>query len=206
MEAFTDALDQPHVQLLMRLVLGGVLVLAGITKLSDRPAFRTAVSEYEVLPAGLVSPFAAAVPWLELMLGVMLLFGLGTAAAAGLAMVLFLSFSAAIGINLARGRDFNCHCFGTMQSDKIGWPALIRSAVFAAIALFVALGASGFGALDAAITGSTEGLPPAIEVLPVVLIAFVVIDVLVLLPETLQFQTIMQQARSHGRQSHGRQG
>lgn len=188
MNAFFDALGQPHVQLLLRLVLGGLLVLAGVTKLAGFEAFRAAVAEYKVLPARIERPFATGLPVLEIALGALLLLGLGSAAAAALAAALFLSFSAAIGINLMRGRHFDCHCFGAVQSDQIGWPALTRSLLLAVAALTVAAGSSGFGALETAIAGSSQGLPPAAEVIPVVFMALVVLNVLVLLPETLSFR------------------
>jgi uncharacterized membrane protein YphA (DoxX/SURF4 family) len=196
-----DALDQPHLQLLLRLILGGLLLLAGVTKLAGRAAFRDAVAEYQVLPRALETPFAAALPWAETALGALLLLGLGTPVAAALATPLLLSFAVAIGVNLARGRSFNCHCFGSIQSDPIGWPALVRSLALVAVALTVALGASRFGALEWALFGSTAGLPPAAEVVPVVFLAAVVLDILILLPEAASAHLSFSQAygRRHQR-------
>ncbi len=188
MTQLLDALHQPHVQLLLRLVLGGLLLLAGLSKLADRPSFRQAVAEYQVLPRQLGRPFAALLPWLETTLGILLLLGLGTAVAASLATPLFLSFGLAIGVNLRRGRHFDCHCFGSVRSERIGWPALLRSAALVLAALAVALGASRFGALESVLFGSTDGLPSAGEVIPIVFLAAVVFDVLILLPEALAFQ------------------
>ncbi|OGO53189.1 MAG: hypothetical protein A2148_09490 [Chloroflexi bacterium RBG_16_68_14] len=201
MSQLLDALYQPHTQLMLRLVLGGLLLLAGVSKLTDRTAFRQAVSEYEVLPRHLERPFAALLPWLETTLGVLLLLGLGTAVAASLAAPLFLSFGLAIGVNLRRGRHIDCHCFGSVQSERIGWPALLRSGAPLLAALVVALGASRFGALEAALFGTGDGLPPMGEVIPVVFLAAVVFDLLILLPEALALQERF--ARAHARRSTG---
>lgn len=184
-----DALHQPHVQLLLRLVLGGLLLLAGLAKLLDRGSFRAAVAEYEVLPAALERPFATMLPWAETALGALLVLGLGTTAAAALAAPLFLSFVAAIGINLARGRHFDCHCFGAVQSDPIGGTALLRSLLLVTAAIIVAIGSSRFGSLELALFGSSEALPPVAEVIPIVFLAFVIFDVLVLLPELVALRT-----------------
>lgn len=208
MSAFLDVLHQPHAQLLLRLVLGGLLLLAGVTKLADREAFREAVAEYAVLPRALERPFAALLPWLEVSLGTLLLLGLGTTAAAALAMPLFLSFALAIGVNLRRGRHLDCHCFGAVQSEQIGWATLLRSAVFALAALTVALGTSRFGALEHALFGSAEDLPSAAEVVPMVFVAAVVVDVLILLPEALAFRSRITNAyrvRITGVRHNGRQ-
>jgi uncharacterized membrane protein YphA (DoxX/SURF4 family) len=200
MTQLLDAMDQPHILLVLRLVLGGLLVLAAATKLADRQGFRRAVAEYAVLPETLVGPFAVLLPWLELTLGLLLLVGLGTTVAAALAAPLFLSFGLAIGVNLLRGRQFDCHCFGSVHNESIGWPALLRSAALVLVALVVSLGASPFGALDLVLFGSEAELPPADEVIPAVFLAAVVFDVLILLPEAVAFQAgVARAARSHAR-------
>ncbi len=204
MTGLLDAIDQPHVQLLLRLLVGGLLLLAAATKLADRNAFRAAVADYEVLPAALERPFAALLPLVELTLGGLLLLGLATEAAAWLAVPVFLSFAIAIAANLLRGRDFNCHCFGAAQSDQIGWPALTRSLLLAGAALTVALGASRFGALDAAVFGDTAGLPPVSEAIPMILLALVLFNALMIVPEALATRTSFRRTYgARGGHSHG---
>lgn len=197
MSSLLDALHQPHVQLFLRLVLGGMLLLAGVSKFADRASFREAVAEYRVLPVALEPAFAAALPFAELMLGILLLLGLATTAAAAIATPLFLSFVIAIGVNLARGRSFNCHCFGATSHDTIGWPALLRSLTFAVAALVIAIGASRFGALELALFGSSDALPKVAEVAPVVFLAFVVFDVLILLPEFVAVRAAFMSSHGH---------
>jgi uncharacterized membrane protein YphA (DoxX/SURF4 family) len=177
-------------------------VLAGATKLADRRAFHAAVAEYDILPARLRRPFATFVPVAEIALGSLLLLGLLTVVAAGLAAPLFLSFSIAIGANMLRGRSFDCHCFGSAHSDRIGWPALLRSVLLVLAAVFVAAGATRFGALDALVLGSS-GLPDVSEIIPVVFAAFVIIDVLFLLPELVAVQTAFRQMRASRTHGHG---
>jgi uncharacterized membrane protein YphA (DoxX/SURF4 family) len=203
MSSFLDALHQPHVQLLLRLVLGGLLLLAGVSKLTDRAAFREAVANYDVLPLWLERPFAALVPLMETALGVLLLIGLGTRVAAALAAPLFLSFAIAIGINVWRGRSFDCQCFGAAQREGIGPTALLRSSLLVLGALVVAIGASRFGSVELALFGSAGHLPPASEAIPVVFLAAVVFDVLFLLPETVAFQqTFRRRPHAHNHEGH----
>lgn len=208
MTQLLDALGQPHVQLLLRLVLGGLLVLAGATKLADLQGFRQAVAEYEVLPKQLELPFTALLPLAETVLGVMLLLGLGSTIAAWLAVPVFLCFGVAIGVNLVRGRHFDCHCFGSVHSERIGWLPLLRSAALVLVALVLALEASPYGALDLVLFGSDAELPPAVEVIPIVFLAAVVFDVLILMPEALAFRAGVRQlyaARITGTVDHQRQ-
>ncbi len=204
MSEVLDALGQHHVQLLLRLTLGGLLILAAVTKFVDRGGFQAAVSEYRVFPSALERPFAVTLPFVELTLGVLLLAGLGTVIAASLAVPVFLSFSLAIGVNMVRGRDLDCHCFGSVQSEPIGWPAVIRSSALLVVAVIVAIGASRFGAIESLFL-SSEGLPPVSEVVPVVLLAFVVFDVMILLPEAIATQLSFYDAygRGHAHQEGG---
>jgi len=207
MSVLLDALHQPHTQLLLRLVLGGLLLLAGATKLADRRAFYEAVADYDLLPSRLQWPFAMLVPLAEVTLGALLLLGLGTRVAAALATPLFLSFAIAIGVNVLRGRQFDCHCFGTAQRERIGWPSLVRSVALVLAALAVAAGASRFGSLELALFGANGHLPPASEAVPIVLLAAVVFDVLFLLPETLAFREVFRRMNARrGQHAHHEAG
>jgi uncharacterized membrane protein YphA (DoxX/SURF4 family) len=203
MTDFLDPLRQAHVLLLLRLVLGGLLLIAGATKLTDRAAFYEAVADYDVLPPALARPFAFLMPLVEVTLGALLLLGLFTVPAAALAVPLFASFSIAIGVNMLRGRHFDCHCFGSAQSDRIGWPALVRSLLLAATALYVAAGASRFGSLDALLLGAPDSLPPISDAIPIIFAAFVTIDVLFLAPEFAAIRAAFRERQAgHARDGH----
>jgi peroxiredoxin len=52
-------------------------------------------------------------------------------------LVLLLLFVVGIGFNLARGRTPDCHCFGQLHSEPVGWSTLARNGVLAAVAGFV---------------------------------------------------------------------
>jgi uncharacterized membrane protein YphA (DoxX/SURF4 family) len=102
----------PWVSTVARLVLGGVLVVAGALKVADPQASVAAVRAYELLPDGLVTVVGWGLPFLEVVLGVFLLVGIAvrpTALAAGLLMVVFV---AAVASAAARGLSIDCGCFG----------------------------------------------------------------------------------------------
>lgn len=97
---------------LVRLGLAAVWLVSGGIKVSDLNQTYVAVQAYDLLPHGVVSVVAAAVPFLELGLGVLLLVGLGTRLVAVLSAVVLLAFIGAVAQSWARGLTIDCGCFG----------------------------------------------------------------------------------------------
>jgi methylamine dehydrogenase accessory protein MauD len=131
--------------LLARVVLAGVFGIAGLAKLADRNGTQHALGEFGV-PARLMGPLAVLLPLAELAIAVGLLLtptarGGGVAAAALLG-----AFIGGIGVNLSRGRQPDCHCFGQLHSAPAGPMTLLRNAALAALAGFVIWRGPGAGA------------------------------------------------------------
>ena len=102
----------PWVSTLARLILGGVLLVAGALKVIGPQSSVAAVRAYELVPSWLDRPIGWGLPFLELGLGLLLLAGLltrQTAAVAGLLVVVFLI---AVVSAAARGLSLDCGCFG----------------------------------------------------------------------------------------------
>ena len=95
-----------------RLLLGAVLVVAGMAKVADPSAAVAAVRAYELLPAGLVTPVGWGLPFLELVLGVLLLAGIAVRPVALATAVLLAVFVVAVASAAARGLSIDCGCFG----------------------------------------------------------------------------------------------
>src|SRR5215203_5523354 len=124
------------VLLIARLVLIVVFVVAGISKLTDREGSRQAMSDFG-LPAALAAPFGLLLPLAELAVAVALVPAATAWWGAVGALALLLLFVAGIGVNLARGRKPDCHCFGQLHSAPAGPITLTRNGVLAAVAAFV---------------------------------------------------------------------
>jgi len=103
-----------------RVLLGGILLYAGFTKLNDGWRFAEAIANYRILPAQANQLLALTLPWLEVVLGLLLVLGLWLRAAAGLASLLFLGFAVAVIAALARHLDISCGCFGTGSAAQLG--------------------------------------------------------------------------------------
>jgi uncharacterized membrane protein YphA (DoxX/SURF4 family) len=95
-----------------RLLLGGVLVVAGALKLPDPAAALRAVRAYRLLPEAVAGPVAFGLPVVEIAVGLALLAGVFVRTAALAAAVLMVVFLVAVGSAWARGLQIDCGCFG----------------------------------------------------------------------------------------------
>ena len=103
---------QPDITLLARLVLGGVLLVAGGLKVFKPTESANAVAAYKLLPTNLAHLIGYALPWLEVAIALLLIIGImvrPAAIAGGLIMVIFIG---AIASAWARGLIIDCGCFG----------------------------------------------------------------------------------------------
>jgi uncharacterized membrane protein YphA (DoxX/SURF4 family) len=113
----TLILSSRPLQLLARLVLGGIFIYASLDKIVHPQEFARIVANYGILPDFLVTLPALVLPWLELVAGLCLVSGLWARSAAFLLSLLLLAFILALGVNAIRGIDVSCGCFSTSASD-----------------------------------------------------------------------------------------
>ena len=100
------------VGLVARLVLGGVLLYAGATKVLTPVGSARAVQAYQIFPFDVAQYIGYALPIIEIILGVLLILGLFTRTTAILGTVLMVLFIAGIASAWARGLTIDCGCFG----------------------------------------------------------------------------------------------
>ncbi|SDG97747.1 MauE/DoxX family redox-associated membrane protein [Klenkia brasiliensis] len=103
---------RPWLATAARLLLGGVLVVAGALKFPDPAAAVRAVRAYQLLPEPLVAPVAFGLPAVEVVVGLALLAGVLVRAAAVATAVLMVVFLVGIVSAWARGLQIDCGCFG----------------------------------------------------------------------------------------------
>ncbi|MGC1211864.1 MAG: MauE/DoxX family redox-associated membrane protein [Micromonospora sp.] len=125
-----------------RLGLAAVWLIAGATKVGDLAASGRAVNAYQVMPYELATVIGAALPFVELALGVLLLVGLATRLAAGVSAALLLVFITGIASAWSRGLAIDCGCFGSGGQLAAGQapsylPEILRDLGFLALAGFL---------------------------------------------------------------------
>lgn len=103
---------QPWLTLICRLVLGGVLIAAGVLKIGNLQKSAMAVRAYELLPISLANFLGYSLPWVELGIGLLLVTGALVRFAGLVGAVTMLAFIIAISQAWARGLSIDCGCFG----------------------------------------------------------------------------------------------
>ena len=100
----------------VRVVLGCVLLYAGVTKIKNGWEFAEAIANFGMLPPAGNQILAVLLPWWEIAAGALLIFGVWTRAAAIVSLLLFAAFAVAVISALARGLDIQCGCFSNAAS------------------------------------------------------------------------------------------
>ena len=121
---------------LARVFLGTMWVLAGIEKIADPAQFSRDISNYHLLPFGLENTVAIVLPWLELFIGLSLIFGLYINSASfisGALMVIFILF---ISQAMVRGFNIECGC-GLKEGQMVGWEKIFENILFLLGSFFI---------------------------------------------------------------------
>lgn len=110
-----------HVGLAARLVLGGVLLVAGALKVGTPEVSARAVQAYQIFPFELAAYVGYGLPVAEIVLGALVALGLFTRTSALVAGILMVVFIAGIASAWARGLSIDCGCFtegGTIDPSQ----------------------------------------------------------------------------------------
>lgn len=115
-------------------VLGVVFLISGGTKIASH-------ADWTRLSAEFGAPWIVRVtlPWVELILGALLIVQIGRPVVALAALVLLAAFTIAIVVRLRQGRHPQCACFGAWSSRPLGWGHVVRNLALMVVAVVAAL-------------------------------------------------------------------
>lgn len=100
-------------QLSCRAILAVAFIWACIHKIADPHDFALQVATYQILPLYLVNLQAIALPWVELISGILLTVGFMTRPAALVTCGMNVMFIAAISVALSENLHLQCGCFSS---------------------------------------------------------------------------------------------
>jgi len=106
--------------LIIRLFFGFIFIYAAVTKITDPAGFSQSIYNYKLIPEFSINFLALAFPWIELVTGIFLVFGISVKENSAILSGLLVIFIFAIAISLFRGLNIDCGCFGTVDGSKVG--------------------------------------------------------------------------------------
>jgi uncharacterized membrane protein YphA (DoxX/SURF4 family) len=124
--------------LLLRFILGVAFIISSIDKIINPAKFLEIINNYNLIPTFITPAVVIILPWTEFICGLFLLLGILTNSAAVLIIFLLLGFIFGVSINIYRGADIECGCFGLLfEGESIGLHTIIRDLImmFFAVAL-----------------------------------------------------------------------
>jgi uncharacterized membrane protein YphA (DoxX/SURF4 family) len=111
-----------------RLLLAGIFIYAGYTKLENPLQFAVAVEGYKLASPNMVLWIVKILPWIEILLGIALLLGIQIRYTAAMTFSFLFFFIGVMLITYLRGIEADCGCFGV--GEKISPFTLVRDASF----------------------------------------------------------------------------
>jgi len=123
----TKLLGNKYFLVAIRIVLGFVFIFAAISKAAEPELFARSIANYKLLPIFLINLLAITLPWIELCIGVLLIFGVSVKENSAILSGLLVVFILAIAISLMRGLDIECGCFGTVDGAKVGVQKILEN-------------------------------------------------------------------------------
>jgi putative oxidoreductase len=102
----------------VQFVLAAVFVVAAVAKIADPPGFAHQVHNYQLVPGVAINAMALVLPWIEVVCGLALFFGIARRSSTRILGVLLVVFVIALSINLLRGHPIDCSCFSTATVEK----------------------------------------------------------------------------------------
>lgn len=109
-------LRSSYTSLIFRLILGGIFIFAGFAKIHSIGALINEINQYKILPVTLGSIYGHVLPYLEIIIGILLVLGIVLRVSASIAGLLLISFAAAKIAALVLKLNIKvCNCFGVAR-------------------------------------------------------------------------------------------
>lgn len=136
--------------ILLRLIIGGVFILAGTLKIIDDSTLRDSVGIMVWIPVWAKIWIIDLLPWAEVVLGSAVILA-GIPALHRIfrhaelpTLGLYLAFLIYAVVGWVNGQEGDCGCFGSGIGSSFGWVMTLRNTLFVAGALYIFIHSSRF--------------------------------------------------------------
>jgi len=124
-----------------RIILGGIFIYASIDKIAFPGHFANIIRGYNIIPESLVDLTAFILPWIELIIGILIVIGLFVRESSIILTSLLIIFLLSIIIQATKGPIEDCGCFGKMPfiSSSNSYFLIIRNLVLISLSIMIFL-------------------------------------------------------------------
>ncbi|MCO6472839.1 MAG: DoxX family membrane protein [Melioribacteraceae bacterium] len=134
---WNNLLTNSNFQLFLRIIFASLFIFSGGTKISVPEEFAVSISNYRLLPIELVNFFAIIIPWIEIITGILLLFGFFVKENSFILTFLLGVFTIMVFIAMIRGLNIECGCFGTKGGQKVGLLKIFENLIYLVIGILI---------------------------------------------------------------------
>ncbi len=117
--------------------IGFIFIYAGIEKIADPAGFSNSIANYKLLPNFAINFFAVTIPWIELVVGILLIFDFYVKENAIIFSSLILIFTLMVFISILRGLNIDCGCFGTSDGQTVGIVKILENLGLLILGIYV---------------------------------------------------------------------
>jgi len=110
-----------------RIVIALMFIIVGVGKIAHPEEFAREINNYQILPIIFINPLAIFLPWLELITGLMILFGMQIRANAIIVLGMLIIFTTGVAIAVVKGLSINCGCYSQIAAQKVGIPKILEN-------------------------------------------------------------------------------
>ncbi len=122
---------------IFRVLLAGFFILAGVLKALDPAVFQHEIVSYQLVGYPLAFIAAYYLPYIEIMLGLGVLFGIQKKIGLRLMLVLLSTFVVALAWTWSQGIDIRCGCLGSIDFVDGQPAAILRDLILMVMALYL---------------------------------------------------------------------
>lgn len=126
----------PQLTFAIRVMIGIVFIYASYTKIIDPDKFARSIENYHFMPFGLENTIAIILPWLELFIGLGLIFGVMIDGASMITGGLLFLFILLVLQAILRGFNIECGC-GLKEGELVGWSKVFENSFLLAASYLV---------------------------------------------------------------------
>jgi uncharacterized membrane protein YphA (DoxX/SURF4 family) len=149
-QSFVKTVFLASPQRLVRFFLGSVFIYAGLSKLLDPKAFARVLSQYDLIPEGLLAPVSIGLPALEFLAGLGLIFAIR--GSLSIIFGLLITFVIVLWYGILNNLNIDCGCF---SPEEIKGYTSLRHALYRDI---VMIAAAIYLYVSDLVSGNTTGL------------------------------------------------